>query len=104
MNEFQMYRMTVIAPAVTNDGHPSDYASGARSALRSVGIDGWTENETAGVWRGRRESGTRFEVFLPAMPRPAVPAQLGEYLRHAMPDQEAIQVTIEPAPVHLFEY
>lgn len=101
-----MRRYTLIAPIVTNDGANSGYPAAIRAALLEARIDGWTEHETHGYWRGKREPGVMFEILRNAESRGhgAVFAhRLGRLARRAMPDQEAIQITVEPQTTNVYE-
>lgn len=112
MNAYTMYRFTLTAPHVLNHDHatPSGYADRVREGLLAAGIDGWTEYETVGSWRGTREPGTTFEIYAtvdhPTEPSYTVKgyaALLDRIGRAAMPDQEAVQVTCDAAPATLWE-
>jgi hypothetical protein len=98
-----MHRFTIIAPHVRNDGSMAPYVSNLRQALLLAGIEGWTEYETHGSWKGVREAGTTFEVL---RERPGYLRDidwavewlefLGNVARTAMgTGQDAIQITYE---------
>lgn len=101
MKSYEMHRVTIVAPAVKNDGSISGYPAAMRDALLGAGIDGWTEYETVGSWNGKRGLGTVFEIYL--METAQTVPELGAAARGVMPDQEAIQITVDPAPVTLYE-
>lgn len=86
---YRMLRHEVICPQVTNDGDPSGYPLAFAKALLASGIDGWTETNTMGYWKGKAEPGTTFMIL---SERDIVPL-LGKLARACMPDQEAIQVS-----------
>jgi hypothetical protein len=93
---FRMEHYTITAPKVRNDGEPSGYVIALRAALKGAGIDGWTEQDSVGVWRGKAEPGTVFTVYLSDQPGHMVEQRLswlGVIARRVMPDQEAVQVT-----------
>lgn len=116
-----MRRYTLTAPKVDNVGEPSGYPSKVRDALLDAGIDGWTEYDTIGWWRGVGEAGTTFEIYRMAAPQPfthgtpergdATDAytrdvflvQLARIGRACMPDQEAVQVTMDHSTITLTE-
>jgi len=126
MQSYIMRRYTLVAPHVRNDGSMSGYPAAVREALLAAGIDGWTEYETHGSWRGKREAGTTFELYradepgyqadspnalrysattpLYAGESPATFVRLlGAIGRACMPDQEAVQVTRDAHTVTLWE-
>jgi hypothetical protein len=93
---FRMEHYTITAPKVRNDGEPSGYHLALPAALKHHGIDGWTQHDSVGVWKGKAEPGTVFTVYLPEGPpgSPSVRLEiLGRIGRGAMPDQDAVQVT-----------
>lgn len=104
---FTMHRFTIVAPHVTNEGGASGYPAALRSALRSAGIDGWTEYETVGSWRGKRELGVTFEIYRENLDSEGLRLGYAQHLarigRSVMPDQEAIQVTVDAHPTTLLE-
>ena len=124
MQTYRMRRFTIVAPSVRNDGTMSDYPAKLRAALLAAGIDGWTETETHGSWRGVREAGVTFEILVPIADTRQSPdtradvvtfvgarcttriaaSVLAGLARAAMgPEQEAIQVTIEHGVADVFE-
>lgn len=95
-----MTRHTIVAPAVDNDGRSAlRYVRALRADLLELGINGWTEYESVGYWHGKREPGTLFEIYRERDES----ARLALIARRAMPDQEAIQITVDAAPVRLVE-
>ena len=100
-----MRRYTIVAPIVRNDGTESGYPAALRDALLAAGIDGWTEYRTTGSWRGKRERGITFEIYLDDVAPPAMLklSTLGDIARRVMPDQEAIQVTADAHRTALLE-
>lgn len=93
MFEGHMDHYTLTIPTVDNQGRRAEhYASCARAGLLAAGIDGWTEVDSCGVWRGRSEPGIVFHVYRPA-DEEGMLQTLGHVGREAAPDQEAIQVT-----------
>lgn len=101
MLPFTLDRLTIIAPTVRNDGEASGYLQRVRDTLLGLGITGWTEYPTAGYWKGKRETGMMFEVFVDDAN--ALAYDIGPLLRAAMPDQEAIQLTASVNPTTLYE-
>lgn len=101
MGTYMLTRVTIIAPAVRNDGVPSGYPAALRSALLREGIAGWTEHRTIGSWHGVREPGVLFEFYVEHGSTFAY--KLGAIGRECMPDQEAIQVTYESHATTLIE-
>lgn len=107
---YTLRRFEVIAPHVRNDGTPSGYPAAFAAGLRRAGFTGWTEHAPhVGYWQGKRETGTRFEVFAPderlderepmhvrPFPTPTRPTAdvLAEVARAAMPDQDAVQLVV----------
>jgi hypothetical protein len=82
----------------------SGYPAAVREALIRNGIDGWTEYETHGSWRGKREAGTTFEFYRAQPdPDPDFAELVGIIGREAMPDQDAIQVTRDEHTTTLWE-
>jgi hypothetical protein len=100
MQSFEMYRYTLVAPHVDNAGRPSGYPVAVRAALLNAGVNGWTEYETAGVWRGKREVGVTFEILSVSALLHHLLSRIG---RECMPDQEAVQVTLNPDSIILWE-
>lgn len=98
-----MTRFTVILPIVDNDGVANDSREIMREALRTRGIDGWTEYQTVGSWNGRLEPGTLWEFYRATNHPGAFAHTLGVIARHVLPLQEAIQVTFEPLTTTLIE-
>lgn len=96
---FKMLRHTIVAPAVRQDGMPSRYALDLRAILARADYPGWTEYQTVGYWHGLRESGTTFELYLEADES----AALALMARRVMPDQDAIQVTVDEQRATLLE-
>jgi hypothetical protein len=123
MQAYTMRRYTLTAPLTTNDGSaaldargfPSNHPQIVRDALLDAGIDGWTEYQTVGWWKGKREEGVTFELYRACADMGPLALrdnsrdghtfarQLARIGRRCMPDQEAVQVTVEPVPVTLFE-
>lgn len=104
MQSYIMRRYTLVAPHTTNDGARSDYAPAVAVALLEAGIDGWTEYETVGWWRGKPEAGTTFEFFrADSGPVLQFVKTLGHIGRDCMPDQEAIQVTRDESTTTIYE-
>lgn len=89
MLSYKMYRYEIIAPKVTNAGEYSYYPETFRKALLDNNIDGWTENDSMGYWRGKAEPGTTFTIL--RMTRDY--EMLGAIARDVMTDQGDIQVT-----------
>jgi len=103
---YVMRRYTLVAPHVDNAGRASGYPAAVREALLAAGIDGWTEYETHGSWRGVREAGVTFEIYAEVAPRGAsntFPGRLADIGRGCMPDQEAVQVTMDESTTTLWE-
>jgi hypothetical protein len=100
MQSFTLRRYTVVAPHVRNDGTMSGYPAAFRERLLGKAIDGWTEYETHGAWRGKREAGVTFEFF---NGEPNFVHTLARIARSVMPDQEAIQVTVDAVDTVLYE-
>lgn len=103
------HRFSLIILDRDNAGRsrPDHHESAARELL-ALGIDGWTETPSVGVWRGSREHGRVYTILLAAAPDPRFVCTVGcawypgELLRtlervgrEAMPDQEAILATYE---------
>lgn len=107
MNAYTMRRFTIIAPHVTNSGEPSGNPEALAAGLLAAGIDGWTEYQTVGCWRGHREPGTCFEIYRDDARSPWARADFAARLarigRAAMPDQEAIQITADIGQTTLWE-
>lgn len=102
---YTLQRFAVCAPAITNAGDDSFYAESVGEALESLGFTGWTERPYVGVWYGKREQGTEFEVYADPHKLSLLLADgtLSARLRAAMPDQDAIQVVVDPHPATLIE-
>lgn len=99
----EMYRFTIVAPAVTNDGQPSGYRDVVENVLDRYGIVSWTEHQTIGVWHGAREPGTLFEVYHESENLNGRLREIMLALRAGMPDQEAIQVTRDQSRTVVWE-
>lgn len=106
---YQLTTFTLTVPAVRNDGQPSGYLPAVRDALAAAGFGGWTETASVGYWLGKLEPGHVLTIYAPPTFAAAnVPTTeptadvLGRIGRAAMPDQDAIQVTIG-ATVELVE-
>lgn len=93
-NAYGMQHWSIVAPKVDNGGRPSGYPSALRAGLRKAMIDGWTEHDSVGVWRGRSEPGVTFTLYrMPTITSHGWRSLLMSVARTAMPDQEAVQVT-----------
>jgi len=88
---FATYTLTV--PSVDNDGNPAPYhLEKVRAGMEEAGFTGWTETASVGYWNGKLEPGTVITLYAPRSH--ATFKRLGIIGRHAMPDQEAVQVTV----------
>jgi len=87
---FATYTLTV--PSVDNDGNPVPYLEKVRAGLEEAGFSGWTETPSVGYWKGVFEPGTVITIYAPRSS--ATFKRLGNIGRYAMPDQEAVQVTV----------
>lgn len=104
---FYMRRFTLVAPTLTKDGQASFAQTKVRNALRANAIDVWTEYSTTGAWKGETEPGTVFEIYRELYTEAAAvefARLLGHIGREAMPDQEAIQVTVDPGSAMVLEF
>ena len=102
------HRFSLIILDSDNAGRsrPDHHETAARELL-ALGIDGWTETPSVGVWRGSREHGRVYTILLEdadgryacSNGRAWSPGELLRTLervgREAMPDQEAILATYE---------
>jgi hypothetical protein len=83
------YRLYV--PENNNAGYDVDYVEDVRRELTHLGVEGWTEYRTTGVWHGQREPVTVFEVLTGDFS--LTDSKLVAMLRETMPDQDAVLVT-----------
>jgi hypothetical protein len=83
------YRLYV--PENNNAGYDVDYVEDVRRELTHLGVEGWTEYRTTGVWHGQREPVTVFEVLTGDFS--LTDRKLVAMLRETMPDQDAVLVT-----------
>ena len=105
------HRFTLIILDRDNVGRPRpDHHESAARDLFALGIDGWTETPSVGVWRGSREHGRVYTLLLEdahggryryacsnghAWSPPELLRTLEKVGREAMPDQAAIFSTYD---------
>lgn len=101
---YHLHRFEIVAPAVRNDGEPSDYLAQLRDGLETAGFTGWTEIPSVGYWLGKLEPGTTVVIYAPpTMLDGETASVLARVGRAAMPDQDAIQVCHTPIQTTLIE-
>ncbi len=102
------HRFSLIILDRDNAGRPRpDHHETAARELLALGIDGWTETASVGVWRGSREHGRVYTILLEdadgryacsnghAWSPPELLRTLEKVGREAMPDQDAIFATYD---------
>ncbi len=103
------HRFSLIILDRDNGGRPRpDHHEAAARELLALGIEGWTETPSVGVWRGQREPGRVYTILLATAPNPRFARSSGrawsplELLRvldrvgfASMPDQTAIFATYD---------
>lgn len=102
-HSYVMRTVTLTVPAVDNFGTEAPWhLDKVRAGLAAAGFTGWTEVASTGYWMGKLEPGTVVTLYVE---RPTVEMidQIGQIGRQAMPDQEAVQVTLSHDPVSLYE-
>lgn len=104
---YNLRQYSIVAPEVHNDGTPSNAVCRVRAELKALGFN-WMETAELGFWEGHGEPGILFTIYAPDTWRWAADDAttvdvLAKLARRAMPDQDAIQVTMSPAPYTLIE-